>query len=534
MQRKVELVILEQSKGLSLTLPEGSCLNQYHVLSVAVLNGESCVYNGLDAEGKAVWIREFLPQKMVHRDGESLDLVPSEDAQTIYKYSLAAFEELYQLLKNAGDLEHILQVRELFYAHNTVYAVEQAQPVKSFKEHVSERGLPFSWTEAKKLMLPLMNSISQLHDRGIVHLGIAPENLCVTEDGRLLLSGFSTLEARAADGELDQELYSGFSSPEQYSGGDWKGGPCSDVYSLGAVLYWLLTGEVPASADQRMEQDSLPCVAQKNPSVPENVSDAISGAMMLDSSLRCASVDDFTSGLLESVSGNTTVYEVPTVPNEHTVHLETEMPQKRKIGRILLGTAAFLLLTLALAAGVHSLVTKKLLEDMQQEENSESQEQLELFTVPDFVGHQYQDILNNKSYSENFVFSTVMEYSDKYPEGVIVAQSVAKNTQAPKSTAIVLTVSKGKETVSMPNLIGWGLAGAKQQLDELGIAYSVYVVENKNYTPNTVFRTDPPGGTQIAASDGIVAKIYVTPEQAAQEESSTNSKKDKNTTKNQD
>ena len=79
----------------------------------------------------------------------------------------------------------------------------------------------------------------------------------------------------------------------------------------------------------------------------------------------------------------------------------------------------------------------------------------------------------------------------------------------------------------MPNLIGWTLEGAKQQLNAAGIQYTVYVVENSNYTANTVFRTDPSQGTEIAASDGTVVKIYVTPEQQEAEKEKDN-KKDRN------
>ena len=520
MERKAEPVTLDQNNITTLYLPEGSCLNQYRIGAVLYSNGESAVYEA-QADGKAWWIREFLPRSMVCRDPESLELVPNDESQTIYKYSLAAFEELFRLLYNAGEqkLEYILPVEEIIHANNTVYVVKKAAELKTLKAAVEEKGQPFSWTEAKKGLLPLLNSVAQLHDKGVIHLGIAPENLYVTDDGHLLLAGFSTLEARTSDGELDQELYSGFSSPEQYEGGEWKGGAWSDVYALGAILYWMLTGEIPPSADKRVENDELQPAAEKNPAIPENVSDAISGALMLDPTLRSACVDDFTSALLESVSGNTTVYEVPDIlPNEHTVHLEPEKPKKAMLPRFLAGGFVFILLMTALGFGAYWLVTDRLFETTQQEEPREETEETVLYPVPDFVGHKYEDILNNQSYRENFNLNPVQEYNDSYTAGVIVAQSVPKNTQVPQFTTIVLTISKGRETVPMPNLIGWGLAGAKQQLEEAGIAYTVYTVENSNYTPNTVFRTDPSEGTEIALSDGTVAKIYVTPEKSAEEE----------------
>ena len=295
-------------ENTSLFLPQGIKIGPYCLEKVLQSNGESCVYEAHDGSGKAFWIREFLPKSMVSRDESSLDLIPNAEQQTLYKYSLAAFGELFRPLRRNEEqkLEYILPVEEILYEHNSVYIVKNALPLKSLKDFAAEKGEVFSWTDAKKRLLPLMNSISQLHEKGIVHLGIAPENLYVTDDGHLILAGFSTLEARTADGELDQQLYDGFSSPEQYSGGDWKGGTWSDVYALGAVLYWMLTGEIPQSAGERLENDQQIPAMEKNPAIPENVSDAISGALMCDTMLRSATVDDFTSALLESISGNTT------------------------------------------------------------------------------------------------------------------------------------------------------------------------------------------------------------------------------------
>ena len=530
-------VNVEENTNLTLHLPEGTYLNQYRIGKVLFSNGESSVYEA-QADGKAWWIREFLPKSMASRDAQTLDLVPNHESQTIYKYSQAAFEELFRFLHKNSELkmEYIQPVEELIHAHNTVYIVKQAMSLKTLKQAAEEKGSAFTWTEAKKGLLPLLNSVTQLHDKGIVHLGISPENLYVTDDGHLILSGFSTLEARTSDGELDHELYDGFSSPEQYEGGEWKGGTWSDVYALGAVLYWMLCGEAPQSAQLRVENDEFLPPMEKNPSIPENVSDAISGALMLDTMLRSATVDDFTSALLESVSGNTTIYEVPDLPpNEHTVHLEPETPKKRLLPKVLGGGLLFILLVLAVGFGAFWLVSDRILDSGEEEPAVTEQEKVTLYAVPDFVGHKYDDILNNPAYRANFNLKALLEHSDSYPAGVVMAQSVPKNTEVPLLTTVVLTVSQGKETVAVPELIGWGLEAAKQKLNEAGIAYTVYTVEHNKYTPSTIFRTDPPAGTEIARSDATVVKIYVTPEKAAAEEKPEKSdKKDKNKKSNDD
>lgn len=520
---------LDQKETLTLTLPEGTCLNQYRIGSVLSYNGESTVYQA-EAEGSTWWIREFLPRTMVTRQPETLELLPTTEAQTIYKYSLAAFEELFRVLYHAGEqkLEYILPIKELIHANQTLYVVQKAMHLPTLEQYAKEKGLPFTWTEVKKALLPLMNSVAQLHGKGVVHLGIAPENLYVTEDGHVILAHFSTLEARTADGELDQELYAGFTSPEQYAGGEWKGGPWSDVYALGAVCYWLLSGQIPPSAQQRVESDTLLPLMESNPAVAESVSDAVSAALMLDPGLRSACVDEFASALLESVSGNTTIYEVPDIqPNENTVHLEQQMVKKPLWPRLLLGFLLFLLLVSGLTFGAYRLVTERVFEQNQQEENTISEEESVLYSVPDFVGHKYNDILNHGSYFKDFHITTVEEYNDSYPAGVIVAQSVAKGSQVASNSSIVLTVSKGKETVTLPSLMGLSLQTAKQKLEEAGISYTVYVVENHSYTANTVFRTDPAEGTEIARTDGTVVKIYVTPEQSETENKKPSSKKEK-------
>ena len=84
MERKGIPVKLEESMNLDLCLPEGTCLNQYRIGKVLFSNGESSVYEA-QANGTAWWIREFLPRTMVSRDPESLDLVPNNESQTIYK-----------------------------------------------------------------------------------------------------------------------------------------------------------------------------------------------------------------------------------------------------------------------------------------------------------------------------------------------------------------------------------------------------------------------------------------------------------------
>jgi len=526
----------ERLLGPCLPLEAGSLVEGYRLGQVLWRNGESCLYEALSPEGKACMLREFLPTVLLEPREENGALRPHEGELTCYKSAMAAFQELYRLLdKVCGQKpEHLLPLGEPLFCNNTIYIPTQGVPLEPLSRQLAQREKPYSWAEAKKSLLPLLNCVAQLHHKGVLHLGICPENLFCREDGSLVLGNFATLEARTGDGNLDQELYPGYSAPEQYLGGDWKGGPQSDVYSLGALLYRLLTGQTPPPASERREEEPLTPPMELNPGVPESVSDAICGALLLDPELRSATVDDFTSALLESVSGNTTVYEVPTLPNEHTVHLDGKQPKPRSLWRMAGSALLFLALTLALGFGAYMIVTENFF-PVEEEPSAPAEEPVQqapqLYPVPDFVGHKYQDILSNPSFYEHLSLVAVEDYNNSYPEGVVAEQSLPQGSQAPEGATITLTVSLGKELLEVPTLMGQELSVVKAKLDEAQIPYTVYVVENKAFPPNTVFRSDPPEGSSIDPNDGSKLRVYVTPPQSpqpAQEKKTTKSdKKDK-------
>lgn len=507
------------SLGPCLPLEPGTLVENYRLGQVLWRNGESCLYEAISPEGKACMLREFLPTALLEPRDEGGALRPKEEELTLYKYSMAAFQELYRLLGKVCSQkpEHLLPLGEALFCNNSLYIPLLSGPLPSLSQQLAQREKPYSWAEAKKMLLPLLNCVAQLHHKGVLHLGICPENLFCREDGSLVLENFSTLEARTSDGSLDQELFPGYSAPEQYVGGSWQGGPQSDVYSLGALLYRLLTGETPPPAPERREEEPLRPPMELNPGVPESVSDAICGALLLDPELRSATVDDFTSALLESVSGNTTVYEVPTTPNEHTVHLEAEKPKQRSLLRVAGSGLLFLALTLALGFGAYMIVTENLFpQEGPSTPVDEPVEEPLLYPVPDFVGHKYQDILSNPAFYEHLSLVAQEDYSNSYPEGVVSEQSLPQGSQAPEGATITLTVSLGKELLEVPTLMGQELSVVKAKLDEAQIPYTVYVVENKAFPPNTVFRSDPPEGSSIDPNDGSTLRVYVTPPQTPQ------------------
>ena len=132
-----------------------------------------------------------------------------------------------------------------------------------------------SWEETENLFLPLLYTVKLLNANGIVHRGISPDNILVTDSRELKLKGVCTSAVRAINTEIRSELFAGYAAPEQYekcsSHGEW-----TDVYAVCAVLYKALTGAMPDRADTRPPDGSgLVPPIELNSRIPWNVSQAI-------------------------------------------------------------------------------------------------------------------------------------------------------------------------------------------------------------------------------------------------------------------
>ena len=92
-----------------------------------------------------------------------------------------------------------------------------------------------------KLFPPIFTTLSLIHNAGIIHRGICPENILITVKGEIKLIGFCISSMRTQNTELNAELYSGYAAPEQYNSLEWQG-TWTDVYAISAVLYRMLTG----------------------------------------------------------------------------------------------------------------------------------------------------------------------------------------------------------------------------------------------------------------------------------------------------
>ena len=173
---------------------------------------------------------------------------------------------------------NIVRVIDIFQENNTAYTVMEFVNGETLKQRVQRTGA-LEEKEAMQLINQLLDAVEAVHAKGMLHRDIKPENILISPEGRVVLIDFGSAR-EFAEGKTTHQtamITPGYAPPEQYSERA-KRGPFTDIYALGATLYFLLTGEKPiASTDRSFEE--LPAPHQVNPKVSSQVSSAVLLAM---------------------------------------------------------------------------------------------------------------------------------------------------------------------------------------------------------------------------------------------------------------
>ena len=200
--------------------------------------------------------------------------------------------------QTVATLRHpnIVEVIDIFDENNTSYMVMSFIEGRTLQSIVDTKG-PLSYPDAVNYMAQISNAVDYIHKQNILHRDIKPENIMVTPDYKAILIDFGS--AREFEQDKTQMhtsmLTHGYAPPEQYTANSRKGS-YTDIYALGATLYFILTGQVPLEAAARLtEQLVEPKVL--NPSIPPEANQTIMKAMNLKTEDRYQQVQDFMDDL---------------------------------------------------------------------------------------------------------------------------------------------------------------------------------------------------------------------------------------------
>ena len=297
-------------------------------------------------------------------------------------------------------------------------------------------------------------------------------------------------------------LFFGYSAPEQYYSTSWQGS-WTDVYSLAAICYRALTGTTPVEFRQRGKGRSLLPPRILNPRIPENISNVLMAALSVDLSNRYRTVEEFWSALLHGPGDGTAVYRLPIEKRRFTRINKKAFWLLWTVGGLLLVTVIFMLTT-----GVLRILIGPVEQEDRQSAMPDASESMSAASVesqpnetgnhivaPDLIGLSLEKILIDPLFKQMFVFEPRFIYSETASVGEVLFQRPAPGEEIEKDEVIVLTVSKGSQRVSMPDIVGLPIGSATALLKDYGIEFDMVIISGENHPLGTVIETNPPAGS---------------------------------------
>lgn len=498
-------------------LPRRTMLADRYVVgnSISVEN-DSVVYIGYDTERNAVvTIREFLPGGICNRLEGNNDVHVRERYKKNFAVYKASFIKLWKTLKGLNSLSAVIPVLDILEENETAYAVcEKMDSVSLHDFLIRNTDNNILWDKARLMFMPILTTIEALHENGIIHGEINPDNLVLCRDGKVRLAGFCIGECNEASSVLSFRPVAGYTALEQYDN-NHRICPATDIYSFSACIYRALVGTNPPEAPARAVNDKLMIPNSIAERIPAHVIRALGGGLQIYPEHRIQSVDDFRELLsaAPSVVANA-VNASSATPQAEETREDSEEAVKKDSKKQIKAIVAVAASVAVLVAAIFCAVYFKKGTDKEPETTTAPVEEILKVAVPDFckAGYTESEIKNQASWNSQFKFSFKSEYSAEYEEGVIFKQSVKAGEEVSKGTEIALTVSKGIELLHIPDVGGKPKDEAVKILEDEGFKVHVVTIYNDDHnTPNTVRQRNgmaPEAGDEIAKGEEVMIQVY--------------------------
>lgn len=498
--------------------------DRYEIESVLGIGGMAIVYKAYDRQmGRPVAVK-------VLRDDVAMDAE-----------SRKQFRKEYQAV---GKLSHpnIRAVYDVVVSGDTEYIVMEYVDGINLKQYMKKNG-PLSWQEALYFSTQIAQALRHAHSRNIVHLDIKPQNIMLPRDGSVKIADFGIaqmdepMEGGSAADEAVGSIH--YISPEQARGEAVDAR--SDIFSLGIVMYEMLTGRLPFDGDT-VEQVAVQhysvipdAPSQINPDVPLELEGITLRAMEPDPDDRYPTADDMLADLNDFSQAMSRASEKAAVtPAEDTqdkvpvrivkdeVHVvRKNVPRISRAGelskegyarrRIRANKISMLLgfsLVIAFALGLFVFVWQYWLRDIFEE--------TERVEVPTFVGQNVNDITANGAMTELYNFDVKYRPDPNTPADVILEQDPAAGSSrmiVSSGINVSLTVSSGVEMIRLPtDIVNIPYTEAQIQLTSLGLNVGVSMAQSDSVTANYVISTDPAPGEAVVNGSTVTLIVSAGPE----------------------
>lgn len=281
-------------------LPPGTILGDFKITGVVGEGGFGIVYLAYEATlDRTVAIKEYLPSSIAGRTGNQSVMVRSQLNTNAFASGLKNFLREAQLLARFSH-PAMVEVHRVWEQNSTAYMAMRFYPGKTLRE-LRQSANEFDEMSIRRVLEPVFDALSLLHAQNVIHRDVSPDNILMRGNGAPVLLDLGA--ARLVIGGMTQALTTvlkpGYAPIEQYvDDGTMHQGPWTDVYGLGAVLYFLLTGSPPPQAVARMITDPLKNLASvATVKVPDFFTEAVVKALAVRPENRYQSVDELREAL---------------------------------------------------------------------------------------------------------------------------------------------------------------------------------------------------------------------------------------------
>lgn len=422
---------------------------------------------------------------------------------------------------------NIVSVYDVSHSDGVEYIVMELIEGVTLMQYMKKKGA-LGWKEALHFAVQISKALEHAHEKGIVHRDIKPQNIMILKDGTIKVAdfGIAALES-AQEKKSDQTVGSvHYIAPEQARGE--QPDPRSDIYSLGVVMYEMLTGKMPYDGDTA-EQVAMKHITghpvppqELNPEIPEELAAITLKAMNSDINARYQSASELLRDLEDFRkqqaaanlgSGSDEDLEILDVitPDVHPIGKAGELSKEKYARRrrrsrkvsILSGACGVLVFLIAVFVFLWNYWLRDIFSVA------------ERINIPNFVGASYEDIVNSSEFKKLFNFEVNYAIDPDVPEGQIISQDPEADRSmmvVPEGIDVSLTVSTGVRQTVIPDVTNKHYQEATIELQNAGFIVEIANTEaSDTVTVDYVISTDPAPGEELAAGSTVFLTVSAGP-----------------------